>query len=206
MGLMRAVRAERGAPAAPPPADDSALVAALASSDAAERRSAARGLVHYPQAAAALCARLREEPCASVRTTLLTSLIRLKSPDVACALLPLLRDEDVGLRNDVVEALQEMPDEVAPFIDGLLKDADSDVRILAILVISALPHEKAPKWLVQVLETDQHVNVCAAAIDCLTEIGDASAIAPLRRAARRFADAPFVQFAVELAITRIGGQ
>lgn len=205
------VRSSRSA-AAPPPvavaeADDlPALLAGLDAPDPAVRRRAVRGLGAHPQAVPELCARLLVEPALSVRTVLFTSLIRLKSPAVVEALVPLLREEDAGLRNEATEALQEMPEEVAPYIESLLRDPDSDVRILAIQVLSALPHPDAPRWLVQVIEDDPHVNVCAAAVDCLAEVGGDEAVAPLLALKRRFADRPFVRFAVDLAVRRIEGR
>jgi HEAT repeat protein len=208
MALVRSSRTE--APAAPTESTEScdyaALVGDLASPDAADRRRAARQLAAYPEAVPALCDRLVQERALSVRTVLFTTLIRLKSPAVVDALVPLLREEDAGLRNEAIEALQEMPEEVGPFIEALLRDPDSDVRILAIQVLSALPHPDAPRWLVGVIEEDTHVNVCAAAVDCLAEVGSQDAIVPLRALARRFAAYPFVTFAVDMAVRRIEGQ
>jgi HEAT repeat protein len=170
------------------------------------RRAAARDLASHPEAVPALCARLGVEPALSVRCVILTTLIPLQSHVAVEGLLPYLRSEDAGLRNAVIDALQEMPEAVAPFMEDLLDDVDSDVRILAVQVLSALPHASAPHWLVHVIAADPHVNVCAAAVDCLAEVGDMAAIPALAALPARFSEEPFIAFAVATAIRRIGGR
>ncbi|CAA2156627.1 hypothetical protein MBRA_02071 [Methylobacterium brachiatum] len=188
-----------------PHADLAGLKAALAAPEAGERRRAARELGAFPEAGPLLCAHLAREPAASVRAVILTTLIRLKSPAVVEGLLPLLRSEDSALRNAAIEALQEMPMEVEPHVADLLADPDSDVRILAVNMLSLLPHPKAPDWLAEVVAREAHINVCAAAIDGLAEIGNERAIAPLQALAARFPEVPFIRFAAAAAIRRIGG-
>ena len=200
-------------PTAPPKAeaeapwhtDFAALATALAAPEAGERRRAARDLGAFPEAGPLLCAHLEREPAASVRAVILTTLIRIKSPAVAEGLLPLLRSEDSVLRNAAIEVLQEMPAEVEPHVTGLLADPDSDVRILAVNMLSLLPHPKAPDWLAEVVAREAHVNVCAAAVDGLAEIGNENAIVPLQALAARFPEVPFIRFAAAAAIRRIGG-
>ncbi|MFL9826721.1 HEAT repeat domain-containing protein [Rhodoplanes sp. SY1] len=209
MGLVKAARVRSsGEHPAPMPVvlDLPTRLAALDSPDAAGRRRAVRDLAGESSAVPALCGRLLKEQNLSVRTALFTALIRLQSPAVVSGLLPLLRLDDANLRNEAIDALQDMPEEVGPFIEGLLGDPDSDVRILAIQLLGTLAHPHAPGWLVDVVETDGHVNVCAAAADCLAEVGGPDAIGPLRRLARRFPEEPFVAFAVDMAIRRIEGR
>ncbi|CCG42346.1 HEAT repeat domain-containing protein [Magnetospirillum molischianum] len=182
------------------------LLEELDSDDVGLRRRAARDLADFPEAVPALCLRVATETALSVRTVLFTALIRMRSPSVVAGLVPYLRSEDAGLRNAVIEALQDMPEEVAPVMDELLADPDNDARIFAVNILSALPHANAPHWLVQVIDTDPHVNVCAAAVDCLAEVGDIAAVPHLENLSRRFADHPFMQFAVTTAIRRINGE
>jgi HEAT repeat protein len=188
-----------------PHVDLAGLKAALAAPEAGERRRAARELGAFPEAGPLLCAHLARESAASVRAVILTTLIRLKSPAVVEGLLPLLRSEDSALRNAAIEALQEMPMEVEPHVADLLADPDSDVRILAVNMLSLLPHPKAPDWLAEVVAREAHINVCAAAVDGLAEIGNERAIAPLQALAARFPEVPFIRFAAAAAIRRIGG-
>ncbi|MCJ2139838.1 HEAT repeat domain-containing protein [Methylobacterium sp. E-066] len=204
MALKKPNHAPKGAEE-PPHADLAALTAALAAPESAERRRAARDLGAFPEAGPLLCTHLAQEPATSVRAVILTTLIRLKSPAVVAGLLPLLRSEDSALRNAAIEALQEMPAEVEPHVADLLADSDSDVRIMAVNMLSLLPHPKAPDWLAAVVARDAHINVCAAAVDGLAEIGNESAVAPLQALAARFPDVPFIRFAAAAAIRRIGG-
>ncbi|WP_028966452.1 HEAT repeat domain-containing protein [Sphingomonas phyllosphaerae] len=184
--------------------DPAEMEAALAAPTASARRAAVHRLEDSADGQAALCRRLAEETSASVREAILAALIRHRSPAIAAALLPLLRTEDAALRNAAIEALAEMPDEVAPHIDALLADADSDVRIFAGNMLGVLPHPRAAEWLLKAL-ADDHVNVCAAAIDGLAEIGDPATAAALEAVPARFPGNSFIAFAVRVAVRRIRG-
>lgn len=205
---MALVRPEKidAAPAdtpAPLPRDAEAESRLLASPAAAERRSAARGLASTEAGAALLVAHLAAEPAVSVRGAILNALIDNRSPAIAGALTAYLSVEDTALRSAVVDALLAMPDEVEPLLGTLLSSDDSDLRILAVNIASKMAHRHAPALLQRVIETDGHLNVCAAAVDGLTEIGDHRAVAPLEALADRFAGEPFIAFAVEVALRRI---
>ena len=208
MPLVRSADRAATEPAPPsvPVSSLSELLEALHAPESGLRRAAAHDLGDHPEAIPTLCARLGDEPALSVRCVILTALIRLQSPAVVSGLLPYLRSEDAGLRNAVIEALQDMPGAVAPFMEDLLHDADSDVRILAVQIVSALAHAQAPEWLARVIASDQHVNVCAAAVDCLAEVGDPAAIPSLLALPGRFPGEPFIAFAVAVAIRRIDGR
>lgn len=181
-------------------------IADLASDDTSMRRRAAQALARTPEAVAVICAHLANESSFSVRSIILTGLIVHKSPAVVRGLLPLLGSEDANLRNGAIEALQQMPDEVAPHVEAMLADPNSDVRIFAVDVLSALPHPMVPEWLRRVVTLDPHVNVCAAAVDALAEAGQPEVIPALEQLADRFADVAFIQFAADAAIRRIRGR
>ena len=179
------------------------LMAQLADPDPAQRRWAARDLVRYPDAAAALVQRLQSEDDIAVREVIFTSLTRLGGTVAVAGLVHCLRSEDSSLRNEAIEAMKVLPDEVAPIMGGLLQDADSDVRIMAVNVLESLQHPDVEAWLIQVIEQDPVVNVCGAAVDLLTEVGTAAALGALQRIKLRFADEPYIQFAASLALKRI---
>jgi HEAT repeat protein len=88
----------------------------------------------------------------------------------------------------------------------LLRDADADVRGLACDLARQVPTAEANALLSERLDQDPEANVCAAAIDVLAEIGDASSATALRRCADRFADRPFLGFAIRIALDRIAAQ
>lgn len=167
------------------------------------RRWAARDLVDYPHADAALAERLLLEQELSVREVILTSLTRLGSPVAIHALLGCLRSQDAGLRNEAIVCMQQLPAEVAPIMQQLLACDDADLRIFAVNILGALCHPQVEAWLVHVLQHDAHVNVCAAALDLLAEVGTRQSRAAIGLVRQRFADQPYIQFAADLALTRI---
>jgi HEAT repeat protein len=169
------------------------------------RRRAALELGSFPEAVAMLCARLPNEQDASVVVAIFTALIRQRGHEVVQGLAPYLRSEDAALRNQTVDALQAMPDDVGPYMDMLVEDGDPDVRIFAINIIGNLHHPMAHVWLQRVIEQDENPNVCATAVDVLAEIGDQSQVPALQALPGRFGDEPFLRFAVDTAIQRIHG-
>lgn len=189
---------------APAPADLGDPGAALADGDATIRRRAARLLGERRAGAELLCARLACEDDAAVREAIAAALLRQPDPAVARRLAGLLHSEEAAVRNQAIELLAAMPQAVAPLIEDILADPESDVRILGINVLASLPHPQVPNWLVAVIERDSHVNVCAAAVDVLAEVGAPDAVPALRRLAGRFPGEVFLQFSIQVAIDRIG--
>ena len=189
-----------------PPSTASAIEFAeeLRSGEPARRRRAVRELVRFPEGIPILCDHLERESAVSVRSVIMTALIQSRSGAAVEGLIRYLRSENTALRNEAIEALQEMPDEIAPYMEALLSDPESDVRIFAVNILSVLPNSRAPEWLQKVILEDEHVNVCAAAVDCLAEVGTPASIPALKELRLRFGDQPFMTFAIEAALKRIG--
>jgi HEAT repeat protein len=179
------------------------LIAELDDQNPKARRWAARDLTDYPTASAALASRLRREEDASVREIIFTTLTSLGDELAIAALVDCLRSDDTALRNEAVEAMKQLPDEVAPIMGGLLRDADPDVRIFAVNVLESLRHPEVESWLLAVIDRDEHLNVCATAVDLLGEVGSAAAKEPLLRLKARYAAEPYIQFATDLALQRL---
>ena len=188
------------------PSDLATLYAKLDSAESPVRRAAARALSNHPEAAMRLCDRLEVETSPSVRAVLFTSLIRLECSEVVTRLIGHLRSEDAALRNGAIEALQEMRASVTAHVRDLLDDGDSDVRIFAVNILGALCDPETPALLAAIVEHEPHVNVCAAAVDALAEVGGPEAVGPLRALRGRFADEPFMTFAIDTAIRRVRGE
>ena len=180
------------------------LLMELEDASPSARRWAARDLVHCPKAAATLVSRLKFEEDIAVREVILTTLIQLDDASAIGGLVECLRSDDAALRNEVIEAMKQLPSEVAPIMRSLLADPETDVRIFAVNILESLRHPEVESWLVAVIEADAHVNVCAAAVDLLSEVGTAVAAPPLSRLKLRFAQEPYIQFAADLALKRIG--
>lgn len=185
------------------PRDRDGLVAQLRDASADRRRWAARDLSAHPDAAAVLGAALAREADTTVREALFTSLAAMPGPQAADALVSLLRSEDAHLRNGAIESLAGMPDQAGERLQALLGDGDPDVRLFAVNLLTDLRHPQVPRWLEQVLATEPEVNVVAAAVDVLAEVGAPSQLAALRAAARRFPDDAFLGFAVDVATARL---
>ena len=185
------------------PRDCASLVAQLSDGNPVARRWAARDLTECPEGTPALLERLKQEPDISVREVIFTSLTRIGHFAAVLGLVECLHGEDVALRNEAIDALKQMPDEVAPVMHGMLKDTDSDVRIFAVNILESLRHPQVESWLIEVIESDPHVNVCATAVDLLGEVGSSAAREALVRLKGRFPEEPYVQFAADLALRRI---
>ncbi|MDO9142238.1 MAG: HEAT repeat domain-containing protein [Methylobacter sp.] len=185
------------------PRDFNGLVAELEADDSTARRWAARDLAEFPESVEVLVRRLKYEGDPSVRETILTTLIRLGNPATMTELVECLRSEDAALRNEVIEAMKELPDEVAPIMSELLADHDPDVRIFAVNILESLCHPQVEEWLIKVIEQDPHVNVCATALDLLGEVGTTASRLGLEQLKARFAEEPYIGFAADLAIKRI---
>jgi len=198
---MPLVRGSKG----PASGDPAPHRAALDSPDAESRWTAARALSGDANAVPALAATLGREPVPRVREAIMTALMRVGNAASVEAILPYLRSEDAGLRAAAIEALQALPEAVAPFMAPLLSDSDSDVRLLATELARNMKASEATRLLCGLIAHEQHPNVCAAAIDVLTEVGTPQALPALEKCAARFAGTPFLPFAISVAIARISG-
>ena len=148
--------------------------------------------------------RLALESDPAVREVIFTTLAQLKDPVAVAGLVACLRSEVPALRNEAVEMMKGLPDEVAPLMEGLLVDPDPDTRILAVNILESLRHPLVETWLIRVIETDPHINVCGSALDLLSEVGTAQAVGAIGHLKSRFADQPYIQFTADLALARIG--
>jgi HEAT repeat protein len=186
-------------------ADQAAAREALRAADPDARWNAVRALGAEPASVAPLAAALEAEQVPRVREAIMTALMRIGNEDSVKALLPSLRSQDAARRGAAIEALQALPEAIAPFLSLLLRDADSDVRVLAIELVRGLPGAEATRLLCEVLEHEPHPNVCASAVDALAEIGTREALPALEACARRFAGTPFLPFAISIATARLSG-
>jgi HEAT repeat protein len=139
-----------------------------------------------------------------IRETILTSLVRIGGITTVRSLVELLGTDQTSLRGALIETLQNMGDAIVPEIERLLRDDNPDLRIYAVNTLMSLRSPRVPDIALKVIETDPHVNVCAAAVDVLMETGRPEMVDALNVVANRFPDRPFLAFAVRAAIKRIG--
>jgi HEAT repeat protein len=184
----------------------SQLESMLLSDQVDDRRFAVRGLGNCKGSdnLSTLIALLSSEPDQGVQDLVLQIIKERGGDTVVKLLIPLLRSDDAHLRNAVIDTLQQMPAEMESHMTELLNDEDPDVRIFAINIISSLQHPLVPQWLLQVIQQDEHLNVCMTALDLLAEIGEKSMCADVHKLLTRFPNEPYVSFAVSQVQKRLG--
>lgn len=167
------------------------------------RRQAIRDLGQYPEAVPILLERLHQEQDLALREAIFLSLIDIGSLAAVDGLSLCLHSDDAALRNEAIDALKNLPKTIAPVMARLLDDPKPDIRIFAINILESLRHEHVEQWLIDTITKDPHVNVCAAAVDLLGEVGSTASLEPLETLRKRFTNEPYIQFAAELALKRI---
>ena len=171
-----------------------------------ERWAAARAATELAEGCAALVAALGREQDARVREAMFTSLSRIPTGESAAALTSFLRSDDAQLRSGALRSLGAMVAIMADLLPALLEDADVDVRILSCELARQVPGPDANRLLSALLLREEDVNVCAAAIDVLAEVGTPASLPSLEACADRFPEAPFLRFSLDIAVNRICSQ
>lgn len=179
------------------------LKAGLGDSNATIRRHSAQKISHCPEAVDALVAQLKLEKDVAVREAILVSMGQINNSEVANALVDCLRSDDAALCSEAIEVLKQLTFDMSPVLKSLLADPDPDLRIFAVNILESRRDPDLESWLIEVIEQDKHVNVCATAIDLLCEVGTEAALDPIRQLKSRFANEAYIQFAADLALKRI---
>jgi HEAT repeat protein len=132
-----------------------------------------------------------------------TSLVRIGTRESISGMLPMLRSDDAALRTGALDALRSSVIATHELLPQLLNDPDTDVRILSCELARSLSSEEASRSLCALLDREAEINVCAAAIEVLAEVGDYTALPSLAHCAQRFSQVPFLIFAIRVATDRI---
>lgn len=188
-----------------PTATSSDLAGNLQSPSTEIRWNAARQLAREPESVADLGRALEQEDDPRVREALFTSLAYIQSPQAIAMILPHIRSGDASIRAGALDALGAIPNAVESFIPALLGDPDPDVRILICDVVRRLSGPIATQYLCDLLTNETRPNVCGAAIEALSEVGNETALPVLTQCAARFASEPFLAFSISIALNRIAG-
>jgi HEAT repeat protein len=182
------------------------LVTQLSSENPKERRWAARDLADYKEASSYLVEQLMKEKDIAVREIIISSLLAIGDEIAIAGLINCLKSDDAHLRNSAIEALKQVSEKVSPYIEKLLQDREPDVRIFAVNILESLRHPNVVKWLIEVIEKDENVNVCSTALDLLAEVGTEEAMPAIKKVKERFKNEPYIQFASDIALKRISGE
>jgi HEAT repeat protein len=171
--------------------------------DAARRREAAAALHGSEGGVSPLIGLLQTEARPEVREAAIAALLSVASGDVIDFFIEQLRGDEANRRNEAVYALQQMPEQSADKIKALLYDSEPDVRIMAVDVVRMLTISKAAIWLRELLQKEDQPNVVGVTVDRLCEIGSIEDLPTLEQTKERFADDPYLQFSIDLAMKRI---
>lgn len=177
----------------------------LTSTDIEMRWNAARLLAKDPSSATMLGEALAVEREPRVREALFTSLAHIQTPEAVGAILPHIRSPDAAIRAGALDALGAMPQAVEKELPKLLADPDPDVRLLVCDIVRRLPGPAATRLLCDLLERESQANVCGAAVEALSEVGNETALPVLAACAVRFDAEPFLVFSIKVAASRIAG-
>ncbi|CAK0776217.1 PBS lyase heat domain protein repeat-containing protein [Azospirillaceae bacterium] len=203
MGLVKTRRKLDAPDTESSPPDLESLIAQLEDLSADERRHAVHRLAQRPNTGELLCERLAMETDASVIQSILTVLMGNSDPAIVQFMISLLRSEDAVLRNGAVSVLHTVPEAVASHVIDLLADPDPDVRLMTVSLLLDLSHPHVAAWLTELVERETNVNVCAAALDGLAEVGGPDAVPAVHAALKRFSTEPYLVFVAETVLKRI---
>lgn len=120
-------------------------------------------------------------------------------------IMDLLKLDNAYARNLGISILRNFGDAIRYYIVKFLIGEDRDLRIFAINVLGDVNFSESRDMLIELLETEQDINVAMTAVDYLAEIGEVEDIELLKSLKERFADDFYVEFAVDSAIKSIEG-
>ena len=175
----------------------------LNAADPSRRRSSAEIFSQQQGTEPELLARLTIEDDASVREALFLALAQQGTEAAAEGLAVFLGDDRAEMRNGALETLRALPERAAALLPMLRQSDDPDVRIFGLLLAADMAEADAVAWVLDLLQDEADANVCAAAVEVLTEIGDETVLPILDVLADRFGNEPFLRFAIEMAAGRL---
>jgi HEAT repeat protein len=181
--------------------DMAAAAAALQRGTMPERWAAVRALAHDAFAVPLLAAALHGEVEPQLREAIFGALARIGTAESFASLVQYLRSDDAATRTAALDALKLMPDAAGARLEELLRDEDADIRLLVCELARVAPSGEAA--LIAVLAHETAVNVCAAAVEVLAEIGGPASLMALQACTVRFPGVAFLQFSISLAVGQI---
>lgn len=119
--------------------------------------------------------------------------------------LDLLKLDNAYIRNLGISMLRDFGDSIKYYIVKFLIGDDRDLRIFAINVLGDVNFSESRDMLVELLESEEDINVAMTAVDYMSEIGEMEDIKLLESLKERFKGEVYVEFAVDGAITMIKG-
>jgi len=119
--------------------------------------------------------------------------------------MDLLKLDNAYIRNLGISILRDFSNSIKYYIVKFLIGDDRDLRIFAINVLGDVDFAESRDMLVELLETEEDINVAMTAVDYMGEIGEEEDVALLESLKERFSGDSYVEFAVDSAIKLIEG-
>lgn len=140
-------------------------------------------------------------------STKVASVISNMDPDDAPieAIMELLKLDNAYVRNLGISILRDFGNAIKYYIVKFLIGDDRDLRIFAINVLGDVDFAESRDMLVELLETEQDINVAMTAVDYMGEIGEEADIPLLESLKDRFSGDFYAEFAIDSAIKLIKG-
>ena len=120
-------------------------------------------------------------------------------------IMDLLKLNNAYTRNLGISILRNFGDSIKYYIVKFLIGDDRDLRIFAINVLGDVDFSESRDMLIELLETEDDINVAMTAVDYMGEIGEVEDIPLLESLKERFAGDFYAEFAVDGAIKMIKG-
>jgi len=121
------------------------------------------------------------------------------------AIMDLLKLDNAYVRNLGISILRDFGNAIKYYIVKFLIGDDRDLRIFAINVLGDVDFAESRDMLVELLETEDDINVAMTAVDYMGEIGEEEDIPLLESLKDRFSGDFYAEFAVDGAIKLIKG-
>ncbi|MEA1982757.1 MAG: HEAT repeat domain-containing protein [Campylobacterota bacterium] len=139
--------------------------------------------------------------------TKIASVISNMEPDEAPIelIMDLLKLENAYIRNLGISMLRDFGNSIKYYIVKFLIGDDRDLRIFAINVLGDVDFAESRDMLVELLESEEDINVAMTAVDYMGEIGEVEDIELLESLKKRFDGEVYVEFAVNGAVSLIKG-
>ena len=140
-------------------------------------------------------------------STKVAAVISNMDPDEAPIekIMDLLKLNNAYVRNLGISVLRDFGDSIKYYIVKFLIGDDRDLRIFAINVLGDVDFAESRDMLVELLETEQDINVAMTAVDYMGEIGEEEDVPLLESLKERFSGDFYAEFAVDGAIKLIKG-
>ena len=140
-------------------------------------------------------------------STKIASVISSMDPDDAPIekIMELLKLQNAYIRNLGISMLRNFGDAIKYYIVKFLIGDDRDLRIFAINVLGDVNFASSRDMLIELLESEEDINVAMTAVDYMAEIGEPEDIPLLESLKERFEGDVYAEFAIDGAITLIEG-